>query len=64
MARTQGAAFDKEFAQHIVMDHKKDTAEHKKGCEEERRRWLVRERLVASTREALADRSIAPEERG
>ncbi len=32
MARTTGAAFDKAFAQHMVMDHKKDIAEYKKAA--------------------------------
>jgi len=32
MAKTQGPAFDKEFAQHMVMDHKKDIAEYKKAA--------------------------------
>jgi putative membrane protein len=32
MAKTQGAAFDKAFAQHMVMDHKKDIAEYKKAA--------------------------------
>jgi putative membrane protein len=32
MAKAQGAAFDKEFAQHMVMDHKKDIAEYKKAA--------------------------------
>jgi putative membrane protein len=32
MAKTQGRAFDKEFAQHMVMDHKKDIAEYKKAA--------------------------------
>ena len=31
MAKLQGAAFDKAFAQHMVMDHKKDIAEYKKA---------------------------------
>ena len=29
--KLQGAAFDKAFAQHKVMDHKKDIAEYKKA---------------------------------
>jgi putative membrane protein len=32
MAKAQGAAFDKEFAQHMVMDHKKDIADYKKAA--------------------------------
>jgi putative membrane protein len=32
MAKTQGPAFDKAFAQHMVMDHKKDIAEYKKAA--------------------------------
>jgi putative membrane protein len=32
MAKAQGAAFDKAFAQHMVMDHKKDIAEYKKAA--------------------------------
>jgi putative membrane protein len=31
MAKLQGAVFDKAFAQHMVMDHKKDIAEYKKA---------------------------------
>jgi predicted outer membrane protein len=31
MAKLQGGAFDKAFAQHMVMDHKKDIAEYKKA---------------------------------
>jgi len=31
MAKLQGTAFDKAFAQHMVMDHKKDIAEYKKA---------------------------------
>jgi putative membrane protein len=31
MAKLQGPAFDKAFAQHMVMDHKKDIAEYKKA---------------------------------
>jgi putative membrane protein len=32
MTKAQGAAFDKAFAQHMVMDHKKDIAEYKKAA--------------------------------
>ena len=32
MSRTTGAGFDKAFAQHMVMDHKKDIAEYKKAA--------------------------------
>jgi putative membrane protein len=32
MAKATGAAFDKAFAQHMVMDHKKDIAEYKKAA--------------------------------
>jgi putative membrane protein len=32
MAKIQGAAFDKAFTQHMVMDHKKDIAEYKKAA--------------------------------
>jgi putative membrane protein len=32
MAKWQGAAFDKAFAQHMIMDHKKDIAEYKKAA--------------------------------
>jgi len=32
MAKMQGAAFDKAFAQHMVMDHKKDIADYKKAA--------------------------------
>jgi putative membrane protein len=32
MSKMQGAAFDEAFAQHMVMDHKKDIAEYKKAA--------------------------------
>ena len=32
MAKAQGAAFDKAFAKHMVMDHKKDIAEYKRAA--------------------------------
>ena len=32
MAKTQGAAFDKAFAHHMVMDHNKDIAEYKRAA--------------------------------
>jgi putative membrane protein len=32
MAKTNGAAFDKMFADHMVTDHKKDIAEYEKAA--------------------------------
>ena len=32
MAKAQGAAFDKAFAEHMVMDHKKDISEYKRAA--------------------------------
>jgi len=32
MAKAQGAAFDKAFAEHMVMDHKKDISDYKRAA--------------------------------
>jgi putative membrane protein len=35
MAKLNGAAFDKAFAQHMVMDHKKDIAAYQKEAKKQ-----------------------------
>jgi putative membrane protein len=35
MAKLQGAAFDKAFAEHMVQDHKKDIAEHQQASKKQ-----------------------------
>jgi putative membrane protein len=52
MAKLNGAAFDKAFAQHMVMDHKKDIAAYRKASKAKDAAGQYAQKNVADAPEA------------